>query len=305
MTLLAIEQILNGLQLGFTLFLITAGLTLTFGVMGVVNLAHGSLYMAGAYVAAWVGLQSGSFLIGIACALVAASVLGVVLEVTVIRALYRRDHLDQVLGTFALILIFNGSVSWIFGRQPYQIEVPPFLRGTVDFTAEFSYPLYRLALIATGIVVAIVLYVLISRTRVGMQVRAGSTHRDIVRALGANVPLLFALVFGAGSLLAGLAGALVGPVQAVEVGMGDHMVILAFVVIVIGGVGSVRGALVASILVGLVDTLGRSLVPQILKSVAPPDVASALGVGLSATSVYLLMAAVLLLRPAGLFAGKV
>ena len=305
MVLLALEQALNGLQLGVTLFLITAGLTLTFGVLGVINLAHGSLYMVGAYTAAFVGVLSGSVALGVLAALAVAALVGLLLETSVFRALYRRDHLDQVLVTFALILIFNGSTGFLFGRQPYQIDVPTILKGTVHFTGDFTYPLYRLVLIGVGIVVAALLYFMIGRTRIGMLVRAGSTHRDLVGALGGNVPLLFSLVFTFGSMLAGLAGAIIGPVHAVEIGMGDHMVILAFVVIVIGGVGSVRGAFVASLLVGLVDTLGRSLVPQILRAVADPTVASAIGAAISATSVYVLMALVLLIRPSGLFAGRV
>ncbi|MSQ71418.1 MAG: branched-chain amino acid ABC transporter permease [Betaproteobacteria bacterium] len=305
MLITAIEQALNGIQLGVTLFLITAGLTLTFGIMGVINLAHGSLFMVGAYVGAVAGVQSGSFALGIAAALAASGVLGLLIELSVIRVLYRRDHLDQVLATFALIFIFNGCTSWIFGRQPLLIDVPPFLGGVIDFTPDFSYPRYRMALIVAGLAIAALLYYTIARTRIGMLVRAGSTHRELVRALGVNVPGLFAIIFAFGSALAGLAGALVGPVRAVEVGMGDHMVILALVVIVIGGIGSVRGAMVASLLVGLVDTLGRSLLPQVLKAIIDPGVASSVGVALSATSVYLLMAVVLLIRPAGLFAGRV
>ena len=305
MVWLAIEQTLNGLQLGVTLFLITAGLTLSFGVMGVVNLAHGSLYMVGAYIAAFTGLQTGSFAIGIATALAAVTLIGLVLELSVMRVLYLRDHMDQVLATFALILIFNGGTTWIFGRQPYQIETPRFLGGAIEFTSEFSYPAYRFALIGVGVAISILLYFVIAKTRIGMLVRAGSTHRDLVRALGVNLPSVFTIIFAFGASLAGLAGALVGPVQAVQVGMGDPMVILAFVVIVIGGVGSVRGALVASVLVGIVDAFGRAVVPQVLKAVVEPGVASAIGVAISATSVYLLMAAVLIVRPSGLFAGRV
>jgi branched-chain amino acid transport system permease protein len=302
---LAIEQALNGLQLGVTLFLMSAGLTLTFGIMGIINLAHGSLYMVGAYAAAYVSLRSGSFAAGILGAILAMMVLGLLLESTVMRPLYRRGHLDQVLATFALILIFNGCTGWLFGRQPFQIEVPAFLSGAVHFTPWFSYPVYRLAIIGAGAVIAAMLFLFIARTRTGMLVRAGSTHRELVSVLGINLPILFSFIFSLGAVLAGVAGAIIGPIQAVEVGMGDQVVILAFVVIVIGGVGSVRGALVASLIVGIVDSMGRSLVPQLLRSIADPAVAGSIGVGISATSVYMLMAIVLLIRPSGLFAGRI
>ena len=305
MIVLAIEQALNGLQLGVTLFLMSAGLTLTFGIMGVINLAHGSLYMVGAYSAAYVTLLSGSFAAGIMAALLVMLVLGLLLEVTVVRPLYRRSHLDQVLATFALILVFNGCTSWLFGRQPFQIEVPSFLSGVIHFTPEFYYPVYRLAIICVGAVIAALLFFLIARTRVGMLVRAGSTHRELVSVLGVNLPILFSFIFSFGAVLAGFAGGIIGPIQAVEVGMGDQMVILAFVVIVIGGIGSVRGALVASLLVGVVDALGRSLIPHALKQIVDPALASPIGVGISATSVYVVMAIVLLIRPSGLFAGRV
>jgi branched-chain amino acid transport system permease protein len=305
MILLAIEQALNGLQLGITLFLMSAGLTLTFGIMRVINLAHGSLYMVGAYVTAYVSLHSGSFTAGLLAALLIMFALGFLLESTIVRPLYRRGHLDQVLATFALVLIFNGSIGWFFGRQPLQIEVPTPLSGAVHFTSNFSYPIYRLTIIGVGAVIASLLFFLIARTRFGMLVRAGSTHRELVSALGVNLPMLFSLVFSLGAVLAGFAGGIIGPIQAVEVGMGDQMVILAFVVIVIGGLGSVRGAMVASVLVGIVDALGRSLVPQLLKTFADPTVAASIGVGISATSVYVLMAIVLLIRPSGLFHGRV
>lgn len=301
----AFEQFLNALQLGLTLFLLTAGLTLTFGFMGVINLAHGSVYMVGAYVFAAVALKTGSFVLGVAAALAASAGLGLLLELSLVRRLYSRGHLDQVLATFAVILIANGLTTWLFGRQPIQLDIPSYLSGPLRFTDELSYPKYRAFLIGIGLAVAVLLYLVLANTRVGMLVRAGSTHRDLVRALGVDVRRLFMLVFGLGSLLAGFAGALIGPLQSVEVGMGDHIVILAFVVIVIGGVGSVRGAFVASLLVGFVDTFGRVVVPFLLKGFAAPALATNLSVGISATAVYLLMAIVLLVRPAGLFAGRV
>jgi len=300
----AFEQALNGVQLGLTLFLLTAGLTLTFGFMGVINLAHGSMYMVGAYVFAAVSLRTGSFLFGLVSALVASGVLGLLLELSLVRRLYRRGHLDQVLATFAIILIANGVTTWYFGRQPIQLDIPSYLSGPLRLTDHFSYPKYRAFLIAVGVAVAVLLHFLVGKTRVGMLVRAGSTHRDLVRALGIDVRRLFALVFGLGSMLAGFAGALIGPLQSVETGMGDQIVILAFVVIVIGGVGSINGAFVASLMVGFVDTFGRVVVPMVLKSYAAPALAGHLSIGISATAVYLLMAIVLLVRPAGLFAQR-
>jgi branched-chain amino acid transport system permease protein len=301
----AFEQALNGVQLGLTLFLLTAGLTLTFGFMGVINLAHGSIYMVGAYVFAAVSLRSGSFLLGLLAALVASGLIGLVLEVSLVRRLYRRGHLDQVLATFAIILIANGLTTWYFGRQPIQLDIPPYLSGPLHLTDHFSYSKYRSFLIVVGLAVAVFLHFLLGSTRVGMLVRAGSTHRDLVRALGVDVRRLFALVFGLGSMLAGFAGALIGPLQSVETGMGDQIVILAFVVIVIGGVGSIHGAFVASLMVGFVDTFGRVVVPFLLKSYAAPALAANLSIGISATAVYFLMAIVLLIRPAGLFAQRV
>ncbi|MGD9922054.1 MAG: branched-chain amino acid ABC transporter permease [Pseudorhodoplanes sp.] len=299
------EQCLNGVQLGATLFLMTAGLTLTFGVMGLVNLAHGSIYMVGAFVCAYITLRSGSLAAGIASALASAAIIGALLETGVFRRLYARSHLDQVLATFALILIFNGLTKLYFGRQPYQIDVPEFLSGAVHIGESFSYPLYRLVIVLIGLIVAASLYYIIARTRVGMLIRAGSTNRDMVRALGVDLPLLFTLVFALGAVLAGLAGAIIGPVQAVEVGMGDQMVILAFVVIIIGGVGSVRGAMIASLMVGITDTVGRTVIPQMLKSVTDITTASALGAAISSTSVYLLMIVVLLFRPTGILSGRI
>lgn len=304
MAAFAFEQSLNAIQLGLTLFLLTAGLTLTFGFMGVINLAHGSVYMIGAYVLAAVSLRTGSFLIGIAAALLTTGIIGLLLELSLVRRLYRRGHLDQVLATFAVILIANGLTTWLFGRQPIQLDIPSYLSGPLRLTADLSYPKYRAFLIALGVAIAVLLHIVMGRTRVGMRVRAGSTHRELVRALGVDVRGLFALVFGLGSMLAGFAGALIAPLQAVEAGMGDQIVILAFVVIVIGGVGSVRGAFFASLMVGIVDTLGRVVLPFLLKSFTAPAVSTALSIGVSSTAVYLLMAAVLIVRPAGLFAGR-
>ncbi|MCF8479857.1 MAG: branched-chain amino acid ABC transporter permease [Rhodospirillum sp.] len=299
--MLVVEQILNGLQLGVMLFLMSAGLTLVFGIMGLINLAHGSFYMVGAYVAAWVTGLTGSLFLGLLAALPAAMVVGMGIEVLVMRRLYTRDHLDQVLATFGLILFFNEMARILFGRQPLFLDVPEMLSGTIEILPGVPYPAYRLAIIAVGILVAIALWLLISRTRLGMRIRAGASDREMAAALGANVTGLQTLVFGLGALLAGLAGAMAGPILAVESGMGEKVLILAFVVIVIGGIGSVRGALVAALTVGLVDTLGRAFLPDLLRMVTRDATADSLGANLSQISIYLLMALVLAWKPKGLF----
>ena len=257
--LLFIEQFLNGLQLGVMLFLMSAGLTLVFGIMRVINLAHGSLYMVGAYVAATVANLTGSFLLGLLAALPAAALTGMVMEVVVLRVLYDRDHLDQVLATFGLILFFNELTRIIWGRQPLFMDVPSWLSGTVEILPGMPYPAYRLAIIGVGGLVAAFLYFLFKKTRLGMQIRAGAENREMVAALGVNIRLLYTLVFGLGALLAGLAGVMAGPIFAVESGMGESILILTFVVIVIGGIGSTRGAMVAALLVGMVDTPGQGV----------------------------------------------
>ncbi|MEQ9573871.1 MAG: branched-chain amino acid ABC transporter permease, partial [Nitratireductor sp.] len=260
-TALLIEQILNGLQFGVMLFLMAAGLTLIFGVMGLINLAHGSLYMIGAFACATVAAATGSFWLGLVASLAAAAAAGALVEVTVIRRLYDRDHLDQVLATFALILIFSEGTRWVFGSFPLYLDIPPLLRGALALPGGGAYPVYRLAIIGVGIAVAIGLYFLISRTRLGMRIRAGESDREMIAALGVDIRTLYTVVFALGAALAGLAGALVGALQSVQVGMGEPVLILAFVVIVIGGIGSIKGALVGAVLVGVIDTLGRFLLP--------------------------------------------
>jgi branched-chain amino acid transport system permease protein len=302
---LVLEQLLNGLQFGVMLFLLAAGLTLIFGIMGVINLAHGSLYMVGAYAAAFAAAQTGSFLLAVLAGLAAAALVGMVMEVVVLRRLYARDHLDQVLATFALILIFNQSVTILFGRQPLFVSVPPALNGSVQLLPGLIYPVYRLAIIAVGLLVALGLYLLINRTRIGMLVRAGATHREMVRALGVDIRLLYTAVFGLGALLAGLAGLMAGPILAVQVGMGEQILIMTFVVVVIGGVGSIRGAFFGALLVGLVDTSLRAFAPGLLRHVMTGSEADALGAGLASMGIYLLMAIVLLVRPKGLFPAHV
>jgi len=303
--MLALEQILNGLQFGVMLFLLSAGLTLVFGVMGLLNLAQGSLYMIGAYAAAYAGARTGSFIAGILAGITAAAAVGMLTEYLVLRRLYSRSHLDQVLATYGLILFFNEGITILFGRQPLYVDIPASLNGAIRLATGLSYSTYRLVIIAVGLLVGIGLYVLIGHTRLGMLVRAGATHREILRAMGTRIRLIYTIVFGLGALLAGLAGAMAGPVSAVQVGMGEQILILTFVVVIIGGLGSVRGAVLGAILVGVVDTLTRVYLPVLLKTLMSNASADAIGGGLSSMGVYLLMALVLLCRPRGLLAGSV
>ena len=298
--LLFIEQLLNGLQLGIMLFLMSAGLTLVFGIMQVINLAHGSFYMIGAYVGATVTARTGSFLLGVWAALPAAALTGMAVEALVLRRLYQKDHLDQVLATFGLIMFFNELTRIIWGRQPLFMDVPSWLAGSIELIPGVPYPSYRIAVIAVGITVGVLLYLLFTRTRLGMQIRAGASNREMAGALGVNIRLLYTLVFGLGTLLAGLAGVMAGPILAVESGMGESILILTFVVIVIGGIGSIRGALLGALLVGLVDTLGRAFLPMLLRLFFSPAYADGVAASLASMSVYLLMAAILVCRPRGL-----
>jgi len=299
--ILLVEQILNGLQFGVMLFLMAAGLTLIFGVMGLINLAHGSLFMVGAFAAAWVAGATGSFLLALAASLAAAAAAGALIELLVIRRLYDRDHLDQVLATFALILIFSEGTRWVFGSFPLFLDVPDWLSGPVTLPGGIAYPAYRLAIIAVGLSVAAFLFWLIARTRIGIRIRAGESDREMIAALGVDISKLYTLVFALGAALAGLAGALVGAIQSVQVGMGEPVLILAFVVIVIGGIGSIKGALIGAVLVGLTDTLGRVLLPQFFGLFMDASSATTVGASLSSMAIYILMAGVLLFRPTGLF----
>ncbi|MEM9230248.1 MAG: branched-chain amino acid ABC transporter permease [Pseudomonadota bacterium] len=301
MTALVIEQVLNGLQFGVMLFLMAAGLTLVFGVMGLINLAHGSLYMTGGFVCAWTAAQTGNFWVGLGAGVLAAAAAGAAIEVTVIRRLYARDHLDQVLATFALILIFSEGARLIFGASPLWLNVPQALDGTIILPGGAAYPLYRLAIIGVGLGVAAGLYLLIQRTRLGMQIRAGEADREMIGALGVDIATLYTLVFALGAGLAGLAGAMIGALQSVQVGMGEPVLILAFVVIVIGGIGSIRGALFGSVLVGLVDTLGRVTLPAGFGLFLPPSEAASVGGAVASMLIYVLMACILAVRPRGLF----
>ncbi|MFI5024186.1 MAG: branched-chain amino acid ABC transporter permease [Alphaproteobacteria bacterium] len=303
--LLVLEQGLNGVQFGVMLFLMAAGLTLVFGIMNLINLAHGSLYMIGAYVCAYVFQASGSFLLGIVSALAAAVLVGIVIEVVVFRALYTREHLDQVLATFGLILFFDEMVRIIWGPTALYASVPQFLSGQVEILPGAPFPSYRLAIIVVGLVVALLLYLLVAKTRLGMLIRAGASNRVIVGALGVNVTLLYTFVFALGAALAAFSGLMAGPIFTVESGMGENVLILAFVVIVIGGIGSIRGAFVASLLVGIVDTMGRAFLRPLLATVMAPAAADNAGPALASMLIYILMATVLFFRPQGLFPPRV
>jgi branched-chain amino acid transport system permease protein len=298
---LVFVQILNGLQLGVLLFLIAAGLTLVFGVMDLINLAHGVQYMLGAYLAvAFYGL-TGSFLLALVLALAATLAFALALEVLVFRRLYGRDHLDQLMATFGIILFLDQGVKLVWGAAPLSLPIPDALSGSVTLMDGLLYPVWRLVIIASGLAVAAGLYVLVGHTRVGMLVRAGAANAALVSALGVNIRRLFMLVFGFGAMLAGFAGVMIAPILSVEPGMGDTILILAFVVIVIGGIGSIRGAFVAALMIGLVDTLGRSFAVDILRLFMGPSPARTVGPALASMLIYVLMAVVLYLRPAGLF----
>jgi branched-chain amino acid transport system permease protein len=286
------------------LFLMAAGLTLVFGIMNVINLAHGSLYMVGAYLATTFIERTGSFLLGVVLALAGTLLVGVVVEVIALRALYDRDHLDQVLATFGLILFFNELIAIVWGRAAIYASLPPALSGHVLVLPGVRYPVYRAVVIAVGLAVAVLLWAVVTRTRVGMLIRAGASNRTMVAALGVNVRLLYTLVFGAGAALAGLGGLMAGPIYAVQPGMGDQILIQVFVVIVIGGIGSIRGALVGAVIVGMVDTLGRAFLKPFLGLVLSASAADSAGPALASMLIYLLMASVLFFRPEGLFPAR-
>jgi branched-chain amino acid transport system permease protein len=301
--ILVLEQLLNGLQFGLMLFLLAAGLTLVFGIMDMINLAHGSLYMVGAFLAAWFVQLTGSFVLGVLLAIPATGLFGMVLESTLLRSLYARDHLSQVLATFALILIINESVRMIWGTD-MALPTPAALSGPVQLLPGLYYPSYRLVIIAVGLVLAVLLYLMVAKTRMGALVRAGASNREMAMAMGVDIRRLFTAVFGIGAMLCAVAGAMLSPLLAVQVGMGEGILILAFVVIVIGGIGSIRGALVGSLLVGFVDTLGRTLLPHLFREFLPPQFASAAGPAVASIIVYLLMAVILFVRPQGLFPAR-
>jgi branched-chain amino acid transport system permease protein len=303
--LLVIEQLLNGVQFGIMLFLMAAGLTLVFGIMNLVNFAHGSLYMVGAYLCAATFSATGFYSLAVVASLAGGLATGVAVEVIVFRALYRRDHLDQVLATFGLILIFNEAVRLIWGDTALYSAVPKLLAGRVTLLPGLTYPLYRLVIILAGLAVAGLLYLLVMKTRLGMLIRAGASNRVMVGALGIDIAMLYTLLFGLGAMLAALSGLLAGPVFSVTAGMGDGVLILAIVVIVIGGIGSIRGAFIAAILIGVVDTLGRVFLRPLLATVMAKAAADNAGPALASMLIYILMAVVLYFRPQGLFPPRV
>ena len=302
--LLFLEQILNGIQFGVFLFLVSAGLTLVLGIMNVVNLAHGSLYMLGAYISATFLTWTDSFLLAIVLMVPVILIIGVLVELIVLRTMYDRDHMDQVLATFGLILFFNQGVIIVWGPDSQGMNIPAFLEGSIDIIPGVPYPIFRVAIIGAGLATAIFLFFLITRTKIGMLIRAGASNRQMVRALGVNIRLLFTVVFGLGAILAGFAGAMSGPISSVESGMGEDMLILAFVVIVIGGIGSIRGAVIASVIIGIVEMVGRSILPFLMKEYISEDAAQTAGPAVASMLMYILMALVLFLKPQGLFPAK-
>lgn len=277
-------QVLNGIQYGLLLFLVASGLTLIFGILGIINLAHGSFYMVGAYLAFSLTQSIGNFWLALAAGIVLAVLLGILLEWLLVRFLYARDHLYQVLLTYGLILVFEECRSLLWGDDVHGLPVPQAFDFSLPLTDTLSYQVWRLVMSAICLAIALAMYWLIQRTRLGMMIRAGSVNRDMVQSLGIDINLLYRFVFAMGVALAALAGMLAAPVSSVFPGMGNQVLIISFVVVVIGGIGSVKGALVAALLIGLADTFGKVLVPQIAGMV-----------------VYLLMAVVLLWRPQGIF----
>lgn len=301
---LIVTQCLNGIQLGVLLFLLASGLTLIFGIMDFVNLAHGSLYMVGAFFCATFTELTGSFLLALVLSLPAVAAVGILVELVVVRQLYARDHLDHVLATFGLILCFDTLVQMLWGPEGMAIPLPTFLNGRVTIWPGIGFPTYRLLIILIGLAVAAGLYVIVTHTRVGMRIRAGASNRTMVSALGVNIQSLYTLVFALGAVLAGLAGLIIAPITEASIGMGNDIIIVAFVVIIIGGIGSIKGAFIAALLVGLIDTMGRAFLDGLLKLVISAQNAETAAPALSAMLIYILMAAVLAFRPQGLFPAK-
>ena len=295
------EQVLNGFQLGIILFLMAAGLTLVFGIMDLVNLAHGSLFMIGAFVGGTIALLTGSFVLGVLLMIPAMLVIGIVVEMTTLRTLYPRDHLDQVLATFGLILFFNEAVRLIWGPEGLVVPLPSWLDGVVALGFGITYPVYRIFIIIVGLLVAFGLYLLVGKTRIGMLIRAGASNRTMAAALGVDIGTLFTLVFALGAAMAGLAGMMIAPITEATIGMGNQIIIVAFVVIIIGGIGSVKGAFVGAMIVGLLDTMGRAYLDSLMKLVMSVRHAETAAPAVSAMMIYIIMAAVLAVRPQGLF----
>ncbi|MES2257067.1 MAG: branched-chain amino acid ABC transporter permease [Pseudomonadota bacterium] len=301
--ILLLTQLLNGFQLGILLFLLSAGLTLVLGIMNFVNLTHGSLYMMGAYFAAAAYAWSDSFVLAIVAAMAGTMALGMLIERVVLARLYQRDHLEQVLATFGLILMLNETVRIAWGPSPLFISVPEALSGTVSLMG-LPYPRYRFAIIAAGLLVAASLYLVINRTRLGMLIRAGASDATMVSALGVNIGFINAMVFGLGAALAGLAGVMAAPILSVQPGMGESILILTLVVIVTGGIGSIRGAFYGALIVGIADTMGRAFMPTLMREIMERTLAQAAGPALASMLIYILMTVVLAVKPAGLFPVK-
>ncbi|MBT5227410.1 MAG: branched-chain amino acid ABC transporter permease [Proteobacteria bacterium] len=298
---LILIQILNGLQLGVLLFLLAAGLTLVFGIMDFINLAHGAFYMLGAFICATLAIWFDSFLIAVLLAVPITFVIGVVVELGVARQLYQADHLEQILATFGLILIADTLVQMIWGPQGMTFALPEVLNGQVQLLYGVEFPVYRVLIISVGLLVALALYLVVSHTRTGMLIRAGASNRRMVEALGVDIRMLFTLVFAAGAAMAGLAGLMIAPITEASIGMGNEILIVAFVVIVIGGIGSVQGAFFGAMLVGLIDTLGRAFLDDLLGLVLSHQAAETSAPAISAMLIYILMVVILYFRPQGLF----
>ena len=303
-TLIIIPQLLNGLQLGVLLFLLSAGLTLTFGIMDLINLAHASFYMMGGFFCATFTIVTGSFPLGVLCAVFMVTLLALALEYSIVQRLYERDHLDQVLATFGLILCFDTLVHLIWGPAGVSIPLPDWLNGQISLGQGVLFPVYRMVIIGAGILVAIGLYLLVGHSRTGMLIRAGASNRAMAGALGVNIKALFAVVFALGSVLAGLAGMLIAPITEASIGMGNDIIITAFVVVIIGGIGSIKGAFVAAMLMGMIDTFGRAYLDSVFAMFMSVSAAETAAPAVSAMLIYILMALVLVVRPQGLFPPK-
>lgn len=302
---LLVVQLLNGLQLGILLFLLASGLTLTFGIMDFVNLAHGSFYMVGAFICATLTFATGSFLWGVLLAIPLVAIVGLATEWIVIRNLYPRNHLDHVLATFGLILVFDTLVQMIWGPAGIAVPLPSWLDGQVTLPGDIVFPTFRLMIITAGLLIAAGLYYLVNHTRLGMLIRAGASNRTMVGALGIDIKALFSGVFALGAALAGIAGMLISPITEASIGMGNEIIITAFVVIIIGGIGSMKGAFAAALLIGLIDTMGRSFLDDIFKVIMSAEAAETAAPAISAMLIYILMAVILAVRPQGLFPPKV
>ena len=303
--ILLIEQVLNGLQFGIMLFLMAAGLTLVFVILDFVNLAHASLYMLGAFIAASLTFATGNFILAVLIALPITGLIGWAVERFVARPLYERDHLDQVLATFGLILVFDTGAHLIWGPEGIAVPLPAWLDGQVALSETLVLPTFRLMIIGAGLAAAAGLFWLVNYTRLGMLIRAGASNRRMVGALGVNIEALFALVFAIGAMLAGLAGMLIAPITEASIGMGNNIIITSFVVIIVGGIGSMKGAFIAALMIGLIDTLGRSFLDDIFKLFMSSEAAETSAPAISAMLIYIIMAVVLAVRPQGLFPPKV